>query len=171
MLGPIRGLWLGAVVVGGPMSNDGRAEARTRLTLGAASNLRVRVAVVRLVFASCVVRCPPAHVAQCPPQQRMGGDDEHQAHNRLPHTHERGAHSRTQTRTPRRLLLQVYICESLGLPEIAQFWMGIIRMNDVQKLRFSRRCSSFVRHLPRPPWCDVFPAALCPSCLTRWTAK
>jgi hypothetical protein len=36
--------------------------------------------------------------------------------------------------------VQVYICESLGLPEIAEFWMGIIRMNDSQKLRFSRRC-------------------------------
>ena len=37
------------------------------------------------------------------------------------------------------ILNLVYLCEHFGLPEVAQYWEQVVRMNDYQKLRFSRR--------------------------------
>jgi UDPglucose 6-dehydrogenase len=37
------------------------------------------------------------------------------------------------------ILNLVYICESLGLEEVATYWQQVIDMNDYQKLRFARR--------------------------------
>ena len=33
----------------------------------------------------------------------------------------------------------VYLCEHFGLPEVADYWEQVVRMNDYQKSRFSRR--------------------------------
>jgi UDPglucose 6-dehydrogenase len=35
------------------------------------------------------------------------------------------------------ILNLVYICESLGLPEVAEYWDWVVRMNDYQKKRFA----------------------------------
>ena len=37
------------------------------------------------------------------------------------------------------ILNLVYLCEHFGLPEVAAYWEGVVRMNDWQKGRFSRR--------------------------------
>ena len=37
------------------------------------------------------------------------------------------------------ILNLVYICESLGLPEVAAYWNGVVAMNDYQKQRFSAK--------------------------------
>jgi UDPglucose 6-dehydrogenase len=37
------------------------------------------------------------------------------------------------------ILNLVYICESLGLPEVAAYWNGVVAMNDYQKSRFSAK--------------------------------
>jgi UDPglucose 6-dehydrogenase len=37
------------------------------------------------------------------------------------------------------ILNLVYICESLGLPEVAAYWNGVVAMNDYQKRRFSAK--------------------------------
>ena len=37
------------------------------------------------------------------------------------------------------ILNLVYICESLGLPEVAAYWNGVVAMNDYQKKRFSAK--------------------------------
>ena len=37
------------------------------------------------------------------------------------------------------ILNLVYLCEHFGLPEVAQYWNEVIRMNDWQKTRFSQR--------------------------------
>ena len=34
------------------------------------------------------------------------------------------------------ILNLVYICETLGLAEVAEYWRGVVRMNDYQKARF-----------------------------------
>ena len=36
------------------------------------------------------------------------------------------------------ILNLVYLCETFGLPEVAQYWQGVIDMNEYQKRRFSR---------------------------------
>jgi UDPglucose 6-dehydrogenase len=33
----------------------------------------------------------------------------------------------------------VYLCEHFGLPEVAQYWEGVVRMNDWQKHRFATK--------------------------------
>ena len=42
------------------------------------------------------------------------------------------------------ILNLVYLCENFGLPEVAAYWENVVKMNDWQKHRFSRR---FVREL------------------------
>ena len=37
------------------------------------------------------------------------------------------------------ILNLVYLCEHFGLPEVAQYWEQVVRMNDYQKERFSKR--------------------------------
>ncbi|MES1914601.1 MAG: UDP-glucose 6-dehydrogenase 1, variant 3 [Cercozoa sp. M6MM] len=37
------------------------------------------------------------------------------------------------------ILNLVYICESLGLPEVAEYWEGVVKINDYQKRRFSQQ--------------------------------
>jgi UDPglucose 6-dehydrogenase len=37
------------------------------------------------------------------------------------------------------ILNLVYLCEQFGLPEVAQYWEGVVRMNDWQKHRFATR--------------------------------
>ncbi|MDA8564221.1 UDP-glucose 6-dehydrogenase [Mariniblastus sp.] len=37
------------------------------------------------------------------------------------------------------ILNLVYLCEHFGLPEVAQYWEQVIKMNDYQKYRFSTR--------------------------------
>jgi len=37
------------------------------------------------------------------------------------------------------ILSLVYICESLGLKEVAEYWQQVVSMNDWQKCRFTRR--------------------------------
>jgi len=37
------------------------------------------------------------------------------------------------------ILNLVYLCEHFGLPEVAAYWEGVVRMNDWQKGRFTRR--------------------------------
>jgi UDPglucose 6-dehydrogenase len=37
------------------------------------------------------------------------------------------------------ILNLVYLCEHFGLPEVAQYWNEVIRMNDWQKSRFSQK--------------------------------
>ena len=37
------------------------------------------------------------------------------------------------------ILNLVYLCESFGLPEVAEYWRQVVSMNDYQKSRFSRR--------------------------------
>ena len=37
------------------------------------------------------------------------------------------------------ILNLVYLCEHFGLPEVAQYWEQVVKMNDYQKHRFSRR--------------------------------
>jgi len=37
------------------------------------------------------------------------------------------------------ILNLVYLCESFGLPEVAEYWRQVVSMNDYQKRRFSRR--------------------------------
>eukprot|EP00287_Rhodomonas_sp_CCMP768_P016415 CAMPEP_0196759014 /NCGR_PEP_ID=MMETSP1091-20130531/104483_1 /TAXON_ID=302021 /ORGANISM="Rhodomonas sp., Strain CCMP768" /LENGTH=530 /DNA_ID=CAMNT_0042107853 /DNA_START=8 /DNA_END=1596 /DNA_ORIENTATION=- len=37
------------------------------------------------------------------------------------------------------ILNLVYLCESAGLPQVAQYWHQVIKMNDHQKLRFGKR--------------------------------
>jgi UDPglucose 6-dehydrogenase len=37
------------------------------------------------------------------------------------------------------ILNLVYICESLGLPEVGAYWNGVVAMNDYQKRRFSAK--------------------------------
>ena len=36
------------------------------------------------------------------------------------------------------ILNLVYLCESFGLNEVAEYWAQVIKMNDYQKLRFAR---------------------------------
>ena len=36
------------------------------------------------------------------------------------------------------ILNLVYLCESFGLPEVAEYWHGVIRINEYQKRRFSK---------------------------------
>ena len=40
------------------------------------------------------------------------------------------------------ILNLVYICETLGLPEVAAYWNGVVAMNDYQKQRFSAKIVS-----------------------------
>ena len=40
------------------------------------------------------------------------------------------------------ILNLVYLCETFGLPEVAEFWRQVVSMNDYQKRRFSRRMLS-----------------------------
>jgi len=40
------------------------------------------------------------------------------------------------------ILNLVYLCERFGLPEVAQYWEGVVRMNDWQKHRFASRIVS-----------------------------
>jgi UDPglucose 6-dehydrogenase len=40
------------------------------------------------------------------------------------------------------ILNLVYLCEHFGLPEVAAYWNSVIKMNDYQKHRFSRRVIS-----------------------------
>lgn len=40
------------------------------------------------------------------------------------------------------ILNLVYICESFGLPEVAEYWNQVIKMNDYQKRRFSNKIVS-----------------------------
>ncbi|MDG1872610.1 MAG: UDP-glucose 6-dehydrogenase [Mariniblastus sp.] len=42
------------------------------------------------------------------------------------------------------ILNLVYLCEHFGLPEVAEYWYQVVRMNDFQKRRFSTR---IVRHM------------------------
>ena len=37
------------------------------------------------------------------------------------------------------ILNLVYLCEHFGLPEVAEYWAQVVRMNDHQKRRFARR--------------------------------
>lgn len=37
------------------------------------------------------------------------------------------------------ILNLVYLCEHFGLPEVAEYWSQVVRMNDYQKRRFARR--------------------------------
>jgi len=37
------------------------------------------------------------------------------------------------------ILNLVYLCETFGLPEVAEYWRQVVSMNDYQKRRFSRR--------------------------------
>jgi UDPglucose 6-dehydrogenase len=37
------------------------------------------------------------------------------------------------------ILNLVYLCEHFGLPEVATFWEGVVRMNDWQKRRFTAK--------------------------------
>ncbi|KAF0310953.1 UDP-glucose 6-dehydrogenase [Amphibalanus amphitrite] len=37
------------------------------------------------------------------------------------------------------ILNLVYICESLNLPEVAEFWLNVVSINDYQKQRFAKR--------------------------------
>jgi UDPglucose 6-dehydrogenase len=37
------------------------------------------------------------------------------------------------------ILNLVYLCEHFGLPEVAAYWAGVVKMNDYQKSRFSGR--------------------------------
>jgi UDPglucose 6-dehydrogenase len=37
------------------------------------------------------------------------------------------------------ILNLVYLCEHFGLPEVAHYWEGVVKMNDWQKLRFAAR--------------------------------
>lgn len=37
------------------------------------------------------------------------------------------------------ILNLVYLCEHFGLPEVAEYWAQVVRMNDYQKRRFARR--------------------------------
>jgi len=40
------------------------------------------------------------------------------------------------------ILNLVYICESQGLKEVAEYWRSVVTMNDYQKMRFVRRITS-----------------------------
>jgi UDPglucose 6-dehydrogenase len=40
------------------------------------------------------------------------------------------------------ILNLVYLCNHFGLPEVADYWESVVRMNDYQKRRFSRRIVS-----------------------------
>lgn len=40
------------------------------------------------------------------------------------------------------ILNLVYLCEHFGLPDVANYWYGVIEMNDYQKHRFARRVVS-----------------------------
>jgi hypothetical protein len=37
------------------------------------------------------------------------------------------------------ILNLVYICETLGLPEVAAYWDQVVKINDYQKRRFAQR--------------------------------
>ncbi|MCG8527623.1 MAG: UDP-glucose 6-dehydrogenase [Opitutales bacterium] len=37
------------------------------------------------------------------------------------------------------ILNLVYLCDSFGLPEVAEYWRQVVKMNDFQKRRFARR--------------------------------
>jgi len=37
------------------------------------------------------------------------------------------------------ILNLVYLCEAMGLPEVAEFWQSAVAMNDIQKNRFARK--------------------------------
>lgn len=37
------------------------------------------------------------------------------------------------------ILNLVYLCESFGLPEVAEYWQNVVKMNDWQKTRFATR--------------------------------
>jgi len=37
------------------------------------------------------------------------------------------------------ILNLVYLCEYFGLPDVAEYWLQVVRMNDYQKRRFSQR--------------------------------
>jgi len=47
------------------------------------------------------------------------------------------------------ILNLVYICESLGLHEVAQYWNGVIAINDWQKKRFA---STIISHMYGSSW-------------------
>ena len=40
------------------------------------------------------------------------------------------------------ILNLVYICESFGLKEVAEYWNQVVQMNDYQKRRFSNKIVS-----------------------------
>ncbi|NQY32595.1 MAG: UDP-glucose 6-dehydrogenase [Coraliomargarita sp.] len=40
------------------------------------------------------------------------------------------------------ILNLVYLCEHFGLPDVANYWYGVVEMNDYQKHRFARRVVS-----------------------------
>lgn len=44
----------------------------------------------------------------------------------------------------------VYLCESLGLYQVANYWYQVIEINDYQKLRFSNMINETVNSLHKP---------------------
>ncbi len=47
--------------------------------------------------------------------------------------------SRSVHPSPQDILNLVYICETLGLPEVAAYWDQVVKINDYQKRRFAQR--------------------------------
>jgi UDP-glucose 6-dehydrogenase len=47
--------------------------------------------------------------------------------------------SRFVSPLPQDILNLVYICETLGLPEVAAYWDQVVKINDYQKRRFAQR--------------------------------
>lgn len=48
------------------------------------------------------------------------------------------------------ILMLVYLCESLGLYQVANYWYQVIEINDYQKLRFSNMINETVNSLHKP---------------------
>ncbi|MES1907386.1 MAG: hypothetical protein MHM6MM_000512 [Cercozoa sp. M6MM] len=74
------------------------------------------------------------------------------------------------------ILNLVYICESLGLPEVAEYWEGVVKINDYQKRRFSQQILRSLVPLcyVTSDWCDrcdFIVTCVCTRSTTLWPAS
>lgn len=53
----------------------------------------------------------------------------------------------------------VYICEKLGLYEVAQYWNSVIDLNDYQKIRLSQRIIKTIDKSPKDITISLFGAS------------
>eukprot|EP00955_Chlamydomonas_euryale_P030191 318150-Chlamydomonas_euryale.AAC.1 len=64
-----------------------------------------------------------------------------------------------------------YVCESVGLKEVADYWFSVVSMNDYQKNRCVHVALCSVRRLGEEglngAWCTALPLCTAPSPLPR----